>query len=317
MSKGKRLLLSDSSLNRYGYRILTEGCRNLEAFKKNPVMLYMHFRDEGSPYWGESKAIGHWDDIQIEGDQLSAVPVFDCVDELSQTVAKKFEAGTYNAASVGIRIIATSENKDLLVPGQTRATVTEWDLMEASIVDIPANENAVRLYSEGSMAKLAASFEESEMPALLKSNKSMNLKATWMTVLAFLGIAKDNAESTQLSEDNMASLDAEMKRLQDEVLQLKADKTKLQGEMDSLKSDIQNKDTEIGTLKSGIEGKDTEIQNLKTQVENLKHQSSGGAKIAPKNEPEADNDKNTLAAACADENNDIVALAALAEKEGL
>ena len=317
MSKGKRLLLTDSSLNRYGFRILTEGIRNLEAFKKNPVMLYMHFRDEGSPYWGESKAIGHWEDIQIEGDQLSAVPVFDCVDELSQTVAKKFEAGTFNAASVGIRIIATSENRDLLVPGQTRATVTEWDLMEASIVDIPANENAVRLYAEGSMAKLAASFEESEMPALIKKTSVMNLKATWMTVLAFLGIAKDKAESTQLSEDNMASLDAEMKRLQDEVLQLKADKTKLQGDLDSLRSDIQDKDNEIGTLKSGIEGKDTEIQNLKTQVENLKQQPSGGAQIAPKNEPEADKDKDTLAAACADESNDIVALAALAEKEGL
>ena len=317
MSKGKRLLLSDSSLNRYGYRILTEGVRNLEAFKKNPVMLYMHFRDEGSPYWGESKAIGHWEDIQIEGDQLSAVPVFDCVDELSQTVAKKFEAGTYNAASVGIRIIATSENKDLLVPGQTRATVTEWDLMEASIVDIPANENAVRLYAEGSMAKLAASFEESEMPALIKKTNVMNLKATWMTVLAFLGIAKDKAESTQLSEDNMASLDAEMKRLQDEVLQLKADKTKLQGEMDSLKSDIQNKDTEIGTLKSGIEGKDTEIQNLKTQVENLKQQPSGSAKVAPDNEPEGDKTMSDLAAFCADENNDIAALAAKAEEEGL
>lgn len=314
--KKKRLVLTDSSLNRYGYRVLTEGCQNLDAFKKNPVMLYMHNRDGDSPYWGESKAIGHWEDIQIDGDQLSAVPVFDCVDELSQTVAKKFEAGTYNAASIGIRIIATSENKDLLVPGQTRATVTEWDFMEASIVDIPANANAVRLYT-GSVAKLAASFEDGELPALLKNKSVMNLKATWMTVLAFLGIAKDNAESTQLSEDNMASLDAEMKRLQDEVLQLKADKTKLQGEMDSLKSDIQNKDTEIGTLKSGIEGKDTEIQNLKTQVENLKQQPSGGAKIAPKNEPEADNDKDTLAAACADESNDIIALAALAEKEGL
>ena len=316
MSK-KRIILTDSSLNRYGYRVLTEGCRNLEAFKKNPVMLYMHFRDDGSPYWCDYKAIGHWEDIQVDGDQLSAVPVFDCADELSETVKKKFDAGTFNAASVGIRIIATSEEKELLLPGQTRATVTIWDLLEASIVDIPANENAVRLYAGDTMAKLAASFGEGEMPALIKKTNVMNLKATWMTVLAFLGIAKDKAESTQLSEDNMASLDAEMKRLQDEVLQLKADKTKLQGEMDSLKSDIQNKDTEIGTLKSGIEGKDTEIQNLKTQVENLKQLPSGGAKIAPKNEPEADNDKDTLAAACADESNDIVALAALAEKEGL
>lgn len=53
----KRIILSDSSLNRYGYRVLTEGI-NLEAFKKNPVMLYMHLRDEGSPIWGDYKAIG-------------------------------------------------------------------------------------------------------------------------------------------------------------------------------------------------------------------------------------------------------------------
>ena len=127
----KRIILSDSSLNRYGYRVLTSGML-LEAFKKNPVMLYMHFRDEGSPIWGETKAIGHWEDIQLEGDVLSAIPVFDKVDQLSKDIAAKYEAGTYNAASVGIRIIATSANKDLLVPGQTRETVTESELMEAS-----------------------------------------------------------------------------------------------------------------------------------------------------------------------------------------
>ena len=33
-------------------------------------MLYMHFRDEGSPYWGDYKAIGHWEDIQLNGDEL-------------------------------------------------------------------------------------------------------------------------------------------------------------------------------------------------------------------------------------------------------
>lgn len=126
----KRIILSDSSLNRYGYRVLTSGML-LEAFKKNPVMLYMHFRDEGSPIWGETKAIGHWEDIQLEGDVLSAIPVFDKVDQLSKDIAAKYEAGTYNAASVGIRIIATSANKDLLVPGQTRETVTESELMEA------------------------------------------------------------------------------------------------------------------------------------------------------------------------------------------
>ena len=60
----KRIILSDSSLNCYGYRVLTSGM-SIEAFKKNPIMLYMHFRDEGSPYWGDYKAIGHWEDIHL------------------------------------------------------------------------------------------------------------------------------------------------------------------------------------------------------------------------------------------------------------
>ena len=93
------IVLSDSNLNRYGFRVLTEGI-DLEAFKKNPILLYMHFRDEGTPIWGNYKAIGHWKDIRVEDGVLSAEPVFDEVDELSKTVAAKFNAGTYKPVSV-------------------------------------------------------------------------------------------------------------------------------------------------------------------------------------------------------------------------
>lgn len=316
MSKQKRLVLTDSSVNRYGYRVLTEGCQNLEAFKKNPILLYMHLRDEGTPYWCDYKAIGHWEDIQVDGDQLSAVPVFDCADELSETVKKKFDAGTFNAASIGIRIIATSEEKELLLPGQTRGTVTKWDLLEASIVDIPANQNAVRLYAGDTMAKLAANFGEGEMPALINfKNQVMNLKSTWKTVLAFLGIAEDKAETTQLSAENVDQLDAEMKRLQGEVSQLTSEKATLQGELDQLRLDVQTKDTEISTLKASVQSKDTQINDLNTQVANLK---KGPAvqelKVAPGNDADVEDD---LATFSADENNDIAALAERMEKEGL
>ena len=114
----KRIILSDSSLNRYGYRVLTAGLL-LEAFIDNPVMLYGHFRDEGSPLWCDYKAIGYWDDIKIEDDVLSAIPVFDKVDDLSKTIAAKYEAGTLRAASIGIRILATSSEKEYLLPEQT------------------------------------------------------------------------------------------------------------------------------------------------------------------------------------------------------
>lgn len=171
----KRIILSDSSLNRYGYRVLTEGIL-LEAFKKNPVMLYMHLRDEGSPIWGDYKAIGHWEDFQIDGDQLSAVPVFDKVDELSQTIAKKFEAGTFNAASIGIRIIETSSDKSVVVQGQTRETVTKCELMEASIVDVPANANAVRLYDRSNFAIMAAGLETNVVLRTKKTDHELEIK---------------------------------------------------------------------------------------------------------------------------------------------
>lgn len=272
-----RIILSDSSVNCYGYRVLTDGL-NLEAFKKNPVMLYMHFRDEGSPIWGNCKAIGHWEDIQINGDELSAIPIFDKVDDLSKEVAAKYEAGTFSAASIGIQIIATSANKELLLPGQTRETVTEALLMEASIVDIPANRNAVRLYDRSTSALLAAGMDTKYVPELPKPQLNvMNLKSSWKTVCAFLKITDDKADTTELSSENIESLDAEMKRLKDEnetLVQAKKDidvkLTASTDEVAQLKTSIETKDTEIGTLKSSVESKDNEIAQLKEQVKNLK-----------------------------------------------
>lgn len=290
----KRIILSDSSLNRYGYRVLTSGML-LEAFKKNPVMLYMHFRDEGSPIWGETKAIGHWEDIQLEGDVLSAIPVFDKVDQLSKDIAAKYEAGTYNAASVGIRIIATSANKDLLVPGQTRETVTESELMEASIVDIPANSNAVRLYDRSTSVLLAAGMDTNSVPALSTTSfkNKMTLKESWSAFLSFLNISQDKAVTTELSAENLDSLHNEFTRLKSDNSSLVQAKQEIDQklsdattEIATLKTTVSEKDQEIANLKTEASGKDSEITQLKEQVANLKKAPAPGEPVpAPKGEP--------------------------------
>lgn len=305
---GKRIVLSDSSLNRYGYRVLTEGI-NIETFKKNPVMLYMHYRDEGTPLYCDYKAIGHWEDIQIDGDQLSAVPVFDKVDELSETISKKFEAGTFNAASIGIRILETSSDKAAVVQGQTRETVTKCDLMEASIVDVPANANAVRLYDKSNCAKLAAGLEDSVVPAL-KQEEKMNLKSSLKAVLAFLGIEPDKAENTELSQENLEKLNAEMERLQ-------AENAALQGEKATAEGQLKSAQEENATLKAEQAKKDAEIAALKEQVENLTAQPAPAPAIAPKAEPVAE-EKDDLAAFCEKtEANDYAAFTAKLKEEGL
>nr|DAO02666.1 MAG TPA: prohead serine protease [Caudoviricetes sp.] len=302
----KRIILSDSSLNRYGYRVLTSGLI-LKAFKQNPVMLYMHLRDEGSPLWGNYKAIGHWEDIQIDGDKLSAIPVFDMVDDLSKEVAAKYEAGTFSAASIGIRIIATSANKDLLLPGQTRETITEAEIMEASIVDIPANANAVRLYDRSSSALLAAGVDTLSVPELPKPQTNvMKLSPKWKGFLSFLKIEDDKAEATELSLESIDKLDAEMSRLKQENALLVSSKKEVDDKLNAsteevarLKAATETKDAEINTLKSSLESKETEIAQLKEQVKNLKNSpANANDGLSPKREPESEDSMEDLAAFC-------------------
>ena len=304
----RRVILSDSSLNRYGFRILTEGI-DLTSFRKNPMMLYMHFRDEGSEFWGQNKAIGHWKDIKVEDGVLSAEPVFDEVDELSKTIAAKFNAGTFNAASIGIRILATSDEKKYLVPGQTRATVTKCDLMEASIVDIPANANAVRLYDRTTSVCLAAGMVNNEVPEI-KTILPMNLKAKWKTVLAFLGIGEDKADATQLSEEQMESLNAEMERLQGENATLQTEKS-------DAESKLTQANEEIAHLKADVSKKDDEIASLKEQVKNLKGApAENKADLTPKQEPGAEA-QDTFAAFSDKHAEDYAALTTRMKEEGL
>jgi len=321
----KRIILSDSSLNRYDYRVLTEGIQ-LDAFKKNPVMLYMHLRDEGSPYWGNYKAIGHWEDIQVDGDELSAIPVFDKVDDLSKEVAAKYEAGTFSAASIGIRILATSANKEHLVPGQTRETVTECELMEASIVDIPANANAVRLYDRTSSALLAAGKDANCVPALSKpTEKRMKVNLSWKAILAFLGIAADKAETTELSAEDLSKLDGEMLRLKSENDSLVKAKKEIDqqlatanAEITRLKGELQTKEGEIGTLKTAGQTKEQEIAQLKEQVKNLKGKpANAGGQLTPGKEPESDSNKEELAEFCDKNSGNYATLTERLKTEGL
>lgn len=128
-----RFTVSDGSLNSYGSVILTSGI-NIARFERNPIMLYMHDRDKG--------VIGRWENIRKEGDKLTAEAVFDEATELGAKVKHQVESGFLRSASIGI------ENcKCETINGVQ--TIVECDLIEISIVDVPANENAVKLFRKG------------------------------------------------------------------------------------------------------------------------------------------------------------------------
>lgn len=82
----KRIVLSTSGVNRYGYRVLTSGIQ-LDRFLKNPVMFFGHSTRQFP--------IGRWTDVKIEGDVLSGIPVFDEVTEESKICKLLYEKGHY------------------------------------------------------------------------------------------------------------------------------------------------------------------------------------------------------------------------------
>lgn len=138
-------VLSDESINDRGYRILTGGI-DTSRFEANPVMLWMHRRDDG---FGMNQVlpIGRWENIRKEDGRLMADPVFDDNDNFAQLVKTKVDNGFVRGASIGVKINELSNDEKHLLAGQTRSSVTACEIYEASIVDVPANKNTVRLFS--------------------------------------------------------------------------------------------------------------------------------------------------------------------------
>ncbi len=143
----KSAVISSSNINSYGFRVLSEGI-DIEQYRKNPIVLYMHERA------GNGRLpIGRMEDVHFEGDLLIGTPVFDMTDEFAAQVAGKWENGFLKMLSAGLDIIETSTDPKYLLAGQQFATVTASKLREVSIVDIGANDDALQLccalYSNG------------------------------------------------------------------------------------------------------------------------------------------------------------------------
>lgn len=158
---GKRVRISNEILNAYGTWIVTAGCDTAQ-YERNPVLLYMHVRGD---------VIGYIKDIKVENDDVTGEPVFDEASELSIRAKKQFEFGSLRMVSAGIEILEMSEDPKLLKPGQTRPTITKSRLIEVSIVDIGANDDALVLTQNGVRLQLG---KDGSNPLPLLNNKPSN-----------------------------------------------------------------------------------------------------------------------------------------------
>ena len=142
----KEVVISNSSLNSYGFRVLTEGI-DLTQYKRNPILLWMHTR----PFRGttdEVLPLGHVENLRIDGDNLIGTPVFDEGDEFARRVKAKWDSGILKMVSAGLKVVEESSDPSVLLQGQQYATVRRSKLIEVSIVDIGSNDDALVLYNE-------------------------------------------------------------------------------------------------------------------------------------------------------------------------
>jgi hypothetical protein len=182
MSKAsKQYILSDSSVNEYGFRLLTSGYQ-LASFAKNPIGYYMHKREDGVAL--------KWEDLHIDGDNVVGTPVINMSNARGQQLVDEVENGFLNAASVGhIVVLEYSTDPEMMLAGQTGPTITKWYNKECSLVDIPGNANALTcLYdNDGNEMKLADLMGGKE--SLLNTNNSMEKFELSLEEIKALGLS--------------------------------------------------------------------------------------------------------------------------------
>lgn len=207
----KTFVVSDENIiNSYGYRVMTDGI-DLTQYMKNPVVLFMHERGD----WKSDGATGHEVigktlALRKESGQLIADIEFDVADDFAKKIAGKVDRDFIRMTSIGAELIESSLDPDDLLKGQSYATVMTSKLLEISICDIGANDNALRLSRDGQPVQLQLINTEN------KPNMSFKKIALAMGLDA--GISEDLLE-TKVIELSTAKTTAEarVKELENEI----------------------------------------------------------------------------------------------------
>ncbi len=274
-------MCSDESVNSYGFKVLTRGIQ-LKNFKSNPVGFFNH--KTGGSYWNPDPTyrgpIIRWEDITIDGTELKASPVFDINDPLGKTLSDKVENDFIRAASIGIRIVETSNDPALMEKGQTNPTITKCELMEISVVDIPSNKSALALFDvDGNRINLddeknlnVTLSAHLSAPIKIQNNNNNNMKlrllSAWVALSAFFGVKHEEGKT----ETEFEATPEKLKELNDKLGAL----AQLQSEKDALAADKTGLQTQLNDLQQKLTKATEDLTTAQDLVAKLK---------APANEP--------------------------------
>lgn len=214
----KRVRITNDSLNSYGTRVLTAGL-DLEQYRRNPVLLYMHRRGE---------VIGYVKDIAAADGEVTGELVFDCASELSERCKRQYEFGSLKMVSVGIDVLEYSDDPANLVEGQTSPTISRSKLFEVSLVDIGANDDAIVLHKDGKQLTLGRD-GESPLPLLHNTNPKPQMNQKDIALLLGLSetaTAEDIATAVaqlKANEELLAAMCEEREQMQHAAIEALVD----------------------------------------------------------------------------------------------
>ena len=126
------LVINDESIvNDRGYNVLNAGL-DRTRYDINPVLLYDH---------DTSQLIGRCEAMRVEGSKLIGSFVFDTASALAAEKLRQIKDGFLRGVSAGFCILHMLFDRE-------HDTVDKWELYEVSVVTLPSNKGAVKLYTQ-------------------------------------------------------------------------------------------------------------------------------------------------------------------------
>jgi hypothetical protein len=264
----KPVVMSDSRVNEYNMRLMTEGWQK-DEFMRNPIGYYGHDKIDG--------VLFKWEDVQVLGDQIVGYPVVNMDHPRAERTWNELQDGFLNAASVGkLKFLEYQLEDNPEDPTKPILKVTKWYNKECSMVDNPGNRGAMKAELADSDGEFAL---EDITNDLIKSRnmRTINLSPKLMQLLSLSDdatqeafeagverLANDNEQlgkdkvgleeraqqaEKELSDERTAQVKAKVTQLLDGALEAKKITAKQRATLETL---FAEKPTELGDLLSDM-----------------------------------------------------------------
>ncbi|MDD5689847.1 MAG: HK97 family phage prohead protease, partial [Caldisericia bacterium] len=123
-------IISGSKRDRQGEILDPKGAKT-ENFLKNPTLLWGHNQTMGT----EPLPIGSVEEVKVYDDKISCRAIIHNITQLAREVGEMVKKGFLNTMSVGFIPLERDKSDS--------SVITEWEMLEHSIVPIPAYQDAL------------------------------------------------------------------------------------------------------------------------------------------------------------------------------